>query len=249
MLLDGRIALVTGASRGIGAATARLLAKNGAGVAVNYVNSADSAKAVLKDIEKAGGRGMIVQADVTVQEEAKRMVKEVATKLGDIDTLVLNAGLKFRIAPFTDMSWDDFNHKYSGEMKASFFTVKAVIPKMIEKKKGCIIAISSGLSRHPGQGFCSHSASKSAIDALVKSLALELGPHGIRVNTVAPGLVETDATSFLPDEAKMASASRAALGRVGQPDDIAGAVLLMAADHAGWLTGNYISADGGTAMI
>ena len=116
---------------------------------------------------------------------------------------------------------------------------------MIQRKKGCIIAVSSGLSRHPGEGFCAHSAAKSGLDAFVKSLALELGPHGIRVNVVAPGLTETDATSFLPAAAKAAAAQHLPLRRIGSPEDVAGLVALVASDEAGYLTGAYVSAGGG----
>jgi len=120
---------------------------------------------------------------------------------------------------------------------------------MIEQKKGCIIVISTGLSRHPAPGFSSHTTAKSALDGLVKSLALELGPHGIRVNAVAPGLTITDATAFLPQESKDASAQMTPLRRNGMPEDIAGAILLLAADEAKFITGTYLPVSGGIQMI
>lgn len=120
---------------------------------------------------------------------------------------------------------------------------------MIEAGRGCIIAVSSGLSRHPGHGFCAHSTAKSGLDAFVRALALELGPHGIRVNTVAPGLTITDATAFLPQAAKDASARAAPLGRNAEPEDIAGVILAVAADASGFMTGAYLPVSGGSLML
>jgi 3-oxoacyl-[acyl-carrier protein] reductase len=146
-------------------------------------------------------------------------------------------------------SWEAFESKLTGELKAAFLCCKAVVPSMIENKTGCIIAISSGLSRHPGLGFCAHSTAKSGLDAFMKSLALELGPHGIRVNVVAPGLTETDATKFLPKEHKARMANMAPLRRIAQPDDVAGAVYALACEQARFLTGVYVPVSGGTQML
>ncbi len=249
MLLKDKVALVTGASRGIGAETAKLFAQNGAKVVINYNANEKAAQKVADEIAKAGGTAMIVQADVTVVEDVAKMVATVKEKFGVIDILVINAGVKFKTGAFIQLTWDEFSQKYINEMKAFFNTSKAVIPMMIEKKQGVIVAVSSGLSRHPGFGFSSHSASKSAVDALVKSLAFELGSYGIRVNTVAPGLTITDATSWLQAEHKTNSANRAALKKNGTPEDIAKAILFMASDLSSHVTGTYLSVDGGVAMI
>ncbi len=246
--MKGRVALVTGASRGIGAATARLLGAHGAAVAVNYHTSEDAACGVVGAIESEGGRALSVRADVRDQGQVEAMAAAVSNELGPIDTLVLNASIQFPVVPFTEYPWEAFQAKLVGELSASFFCCKAVVPSMIEHGRGCIIAVSSGLSRHPGHGFCAHSTAKSGLDAFARSLALELGPHGIRVNVVAPGLTITDATAFLPQEAKDASARMTPLGRNAQPEDVAGVVLAMAADDTGFVTGAYVPVSGGSLM-
>jgi 3-oxoacyl-[acyl-carrier protein] reductase len=249
MLLKDRIALVTGASRGIGAATAKLLAAHGASVAVNYLQNEKAAEAVVADITKAGGRALAIQADVREQAEVEAMVGWVSDELGFIDTLVNNASIQFPVVPFTEYPWEAFHDKLVGELGAAFFCCRAVVPAMIEQGRGCIIAVSSGLSRHPGLGFCAHSTAKSGLDAFVRALALELGPHGIRVNNVSPGLTITDATAFLPQEAKDASARATPLGRNAEPEDIAGVILATAVDTTGFMTGAYLPVSGGNLML
>jgi 3-oxoacyl-[acyl-carrier protein] reductase len=249
MLMQDRIALVTGASRGIGAATARLLAAHGAAVAVNYHKSEQPAHEVVAAIEGGGGRAVAVQTDVRDQAQVEGMVAQVEDELGPIDTLVLNASIQFPVVPFAEYPWEAFHAKLVGELSAAFFCCRAVVPAMIERGRGCIIAVSSGLSRHPGKGFCAHSTAKSGLDGFAKSLALELGPHGIRVNVVAPGLTITDATAFLPQAAKDASARMTPLGRNAQPEDIAGVVLAMAAETTGFVTGAYVPVSGGSLML
>ena len=249
MLLQDRIVLVTGASRGIGAATARLLAAHGAAVAVNYFQNETAAKAVVDAIEAEGGRALAVQADVRDRSEVEAMVGWISDELGVIDTLVNNASIEFPVVPFMEYPWEAFHDKLVGELGAAFFCCRAVAPAMIKAGRGCIIAVSSGLSRHPGHGFCAHSTAKSGLDAFVRALAVELGPHGIRVNTVSPGLTITDATAFLPQEAKNASAGATPLGRNAEPEDIAGVVLAMAADITGFVTGAYVPVSGGNLML
>lgn len=249
MLLQGRITLVTGGSRGIGAATAKLFARHGAAVAVNYVQNTAAAQQVVAEIEAAGGKALAVQADVTKQDQIESLVEKVTEALGPIDTLVSNAAISFPFASFLDYAWEDFEAKLLGELKATFFCCKAVLPAMIEQQRGCIIAVSSGLSRHPGEGFCAHSTAKSGLDGFVKSLAHELGPHGIRVNAVAPGLTITDATAFLPEQQKQFMANLAPLRRIALPEDIAGAILLLASDEARFITGTYLPVNGGIQMI
>jgi len=216
-MLKDNVAIITGASRGIGAQTAKLFAAEGASVVVNFNQNQGAAQKVVDEIISLGGKAIAIQADVTVPDQVEKMMGLVQKKWGDPDILVINAAMHFKVAPFMQLSWEDFSAKYYGEMKSFYNTSKAVIPGMIAKKGGVIVAVSSGLSRHPGMGFSSHSASKSAIDALVKSLALELGPQGIRVNTVAPGLTITDATSWMPKEQLEQAASRTALKRNGTP--------------------------------
>lgn len=248
-LLNDRVVLITGASRGIGAATAKLLGQHGAAVGVNYYGSEEAAQQVVEEISSNGGRAIAVKADVRDPQQVDAMVQQVASTFGQIDTLVINANAGFPIAPFVDYRWEDFEAKLLGELKGAFFPCKAVVPSMIEQKRGCIIAVSSGLSRHPGNGFSAHSTAKSGLDAFIKSLAFELGSHGIRANVVSPGLTLTDATERLPQEYKEESAQQVPLKRNGLPSDIAGAILLLASNEARFITGAYLPVSGGIQML
>lgn len=257
-LLAGRVALVTGASRGIGAATALLLAQHGAAVAVNYHRNAAAAAGVVQAIEARGGRGLAVQADVGDPGQVERMVALVTEALGPIDTLVLNATANrgFAVAPFTELAWEDYEDLLVGETKALFLAANQVVPGMVKRRHGCIIAVSSGLSRTGMAGMAGHCSGKAAADALVRTLATELGPHGIRVNTIAPGLVQTEASAFnwqpqAPGQPTVADFMTQAtpLRRIAQPEDVAGAILLLASDQAGFVTGCYLPVSGGMQMI
>lgn len=248
-LLRNRVVLITGASRGIGAATAKLMGQHGAAVGVNYYGSAAAAQEVVESITSDGGRAVAVKADVRDPQQVDAMVRQVSDTLGAIDTLVINANANFPMAPFVDYRWEDFEAKLLGELKGAFFPCKAVVPSMMKHKQGTIIAVSSGLSRHPGEGFIAHSTAKSGLDAFIKSLALELGPHGIRANVVSPGLTLTDATAQLPQEHKNASAQMVPLKRNGLPEDVAGAILLLASDEAKFITGAYLPVSGGVQML
>ena len=192
--MNGKVALVTGASRGIGRATAKLLAAEGAAVAVNWFQSEIAAITLVEEIVNAGGRAKAVRADVRDGEQVRSMVEEVENCLGPVDLLVNNASIGFPVKPFMQFSWDEFEAKLGGELKSMFFCCQAVLPGMIERGTGSIIAISSTLSRHSSPGFIAHSTAKSGLDAFVRSLAEEVGPFGVRVNVVAPGLTLTDAT-------------------------------------------------------
>jgi len=249
MLLKNRVALITGSSRGIGAATARLFAEQGASVAVNYNNSKESAIKIVDEIKLKGGNAVAVKADVTDFNQVKNMVKLVTETFGAIDTLVINAGMKFKYAPFLEQEWEDFESKIMGEIKSFFNPCKLIVPSMIEKRRGCIISISSGLSKRPGKGFIAHSAAKSALNMLTNSLAGELAQYGIRVNTVAPGLTLTDATAFHPEDRKKMMAAANPMKRLGQPEDLAGAILLLASDYAKYINSGYLPVDGGVTTL
>ncbi len=247
--MDGRVALVTGASRGIGAATARLLAAEGASVGVNYFQSAGAAQEVVAAIRDAGGKAFAVAADVRDRAQVEEMAARVELEFGVIDALVINASIGFPVTSFLEYPWEAFEAKLTGELKGAFYTCKAVVPRMIEKGKGSIVAISSTLSRQPGEGFCAHATAKSGLDAFAKSLALELGPKGVRVNVVAPGATLTDALAWMPQQAKDAIASHTPLRRNGLPEDVAGAVLALLGDDSRFVTGTYVPVAGGMFML
>jgi 3-oxoacyl-[acyl-carrier protein] reductase len=249
MMLKGQTALVTGASRGIGAAIAALLAENGANVAVNYFANQKAADQVVEKIRSGGGQAAAFKTDVRDKGQVEALVKAVEDTFGPVDILVNNANINFPIQPFVEYPWEGMAEKLNGEIGASFYCCQAVVPQMIERKWGRIINISSGLARTPGDGFVAHSTAKSGLDAFTRALAHELGPNGITVNTVAPGLTETDATSFLPPEAKAGAAAHTPLRRIGQPEDMAGPVLFFASRYSEFITGTWLPVDGGNSMI
>jgi len=249
MLLEDRVALVTGASRGIGAATATALAAQGAAVGVNYFQSEGAAREVVDAIVTAGGRAVALQGDAREPGDLARLADRAEGELGPVDTLVLNANISFPITPFLDYSWEDFRAKLTGEIGAAFHACKVFVPRMLKLERGCVIAVSSVVSEHPSQGFCAHSTAKSGLDAFMKSLALELGPSGIRVNIVAPGLTLTDATADQPQQSKDAMARITPLRRNAVADDVAGAVVMLASDEARFVTGAYLPVCGGVQML
>jgi 3-oxoacyl-[acyl-carrier protein] reductase len=247
-VLKNKVAIVTGSSRGIGAATAKLLASQGAKVAVNYISNRERGEQVVAEIAAAGGQALLVRANVTVREDVNALVATAERELGPIDILVNNANMAFSVKPFVEHAWEDFERKLTHEMKASFFACQAVAPGMIERRSGCIVNVSSGLSRVPGPGFVAHSSAKSALDAFSRALAQELGPHGIRVNVVAPGLTATEATAHQPKQMHEAIAARTPLRRIATPEDVAGAVLFYCTDWSRFVTGTYLPVSGGSQM-
>ncbi len=249
MLLENRIALITGSSRGIGASTAKLFAEQGAAVAVNYNKSRDAALCIAEEIKSKGGKAIAVKADVTDFDQVKKMIERINDELGPLDTLVINAGMNFKFAPFIEQEWPDIENKILGEVKSFFNPCKLVVPSMIERRNGCIITVSSGLSKRPGRGFIAHSAAKAALNMLTYSLALEVAPYGIRVNAVAPGLTLTDATAWQPEERKQKAAMANPMRRLGRPEDLAGAILFLASDYAGYVNSGYLPVDGGTTAL
>ncbi len=236
--LDGKLALVTGASRGIGRAIAEELARAGASVVVGYRSGKDEAEELATAI---GGRA--IQADVSSPDEAKRLVEEA----GDIDVLVNNAGLT-RDGLLARMSDDDWRTVIETNLSSVFYTCRAVTRPMMKKRNGSIVNISSIVGVHGNWGQTNYGASKAGIIGFTKSLARELGSRNIRANVVAPGYVKTALTDVLPDGATAAMVQQTPLGRVADPEEIAGAVRFLASDQASFITGDVLLVDGGLGM-
>ncbi|MFD9432715.1 SDR family NAD(P)-dependent oxidoreductase [Streptomyces sp. NPDC060002] len=248
----GRVALVTGAGRGIGAATARILAARGARVAVNYHKSEDRAREVVDSIRQRGGEATAVQGDVTDPDQVTALVEAASAELGPIDVLVLNAaGLgahEARIAPATNLTWEDLEHVVTQQLKALFLTTQAVLPGMVARGGGSVVAVGAALARRPAPRFLPLTVAKAGVEAAVRTLALEVGPHGVRVNAVEPNLILTELARFIPEEQRRAAAERAALRRNGTPEDIAEVISFLASQRSSYLTGSCLVADGGTAL-
>ena len=236
--LEGKTALVTGASRGIGAAVARELAHAGAAVVVGYRAGGDEAEALAGEI---GGRA--IQADVSSPEDAQRLVAEA----GDLDILVNNAGLT-RDGLLARMSDDDWREVIETNLSSVFYTCRAVTRPMMKKRAGSIVNISSIVGVHGNWGQTNYAASKAGIIGFTKSLAKELGSRNVRANVVAPGYVKTRLTDVLPEEATAAMLQNTALARLGEPEDVAGAVRFLCSDEASFITGDVLLVDGGLGM-
>jgi len=236
--LDGKTALVTGASRGIGRAIASELARAGASVVVGYRSGKDEAEALATEL---GGRA--VQADVANGEDAARLVEEA----GDLDILVNNAGLT-RDGLLARMPDDDWRTVIETNLSSVFYTCRAVTRPMMKKRAGAIVNVSSIVGVHGNWGQTNYAASKAGIIGFTKSLARELGSRGVRANVVAPGYVKTQLTDVLPEEATQAMLQNTPLGRLGEPQDIAGAVRFLCSDEASFITGEVLLVDGGLGM-
>jgi amino acid adenylation domain-containing protein len=248
-LLHDKVVLVTGGSRGIGLATALLLAEQGAKVAINYRDSEAQARSVQEMIEAEGGTAEIFGADVTRADEVAAMVAAVHERFERIDVLVANAHMHFRHRPFLEYDWADLERKVNDELKAVFHPCQAVAPEMLRRRSGSIIAVSSTLSKRSNAGFLAQSTAKAAVDAFIRSLATELGPHGVRANTVAPGLTLTDAAMPMAPHVKESIAAGSPMRRNGLPEDMAGAVLFLASDLSRFMTGTYLPVDGGFTTL
>jgi 3-oxoacyl-[acyl-carrier protein] reductase len=236
--LDGKLALVTGASKGIGRAIAQELSRAGADVVIGYRSGKDEAEQLAAEL---GARA--VQADVSSAEDAKRLVEEA----GDVDVLVNNAGLT-RDGLLARMSDDDWRTVIDTNLSSVFYTCRAVTRPMMKKRAGSIVNVSSIVGVHGNWGQTNYAASKAGIIGFTKSLARELGSRNIRANVVAPGYVRTALTDVLPEEATKAMIDNTPLSRVAEPEEIAGAVRFLASDQASFITGEVLLVDGGLGM-
>lgn len=247
MLLEGKTAIVTGASGGIGKAVAIALAKEGAAVAVHFHGNEEKALLVKKEIEEAGGKAEIFRANVADFEECNALVKAVAKTFGSIDILVNNAGIT-RDNLVMKMNDEEFDAVYETNLKGVFHTIHHTSRYFLKQKSGRIINISSvsGITGNAGQAnYC---AAKAGVIGLTKSVARELSSRGITANVVAPGMIETDMTKDLPDTVKENMLHNIPLGRIGKPEEIASAVAFLASEEAGYITGQVLAVDGGMTM-
>jgi 3-oxoacyl-[acyl-carrier protein] reductase len=245
--LSGKTALVTGASRGIGHASALALAKEGAQVLVHYGRAAGEAASVVAEIRKAGGRAEALAADLAAPDAPHKLAKDVRAIVGErLDILVANAGIS-KSAKIEDTTVADFDNLFAVNVRAPFFLVQQLLP--ILGQGGSVVFVSS-LAAHAVAGDLSaYAATKGAIDTLVKYFAVALGQRGIRVNAVAPGVVNTDMSSFTKTEAgRNVALGIQALKRIAEADDIAGAIAFLASDEARWITGDTIHVDGGSKL-
>ncbi len=247
MNLNDKVAVVTGASRGIGRAIAVELARRGARVVVNYNRSAEAAAEVVAAIEADGGEAVAVQADVGDFEQAARLIKAAKNAFGQIDVLVNNAGIT-RDQLLMLMKEGDWDDVLRINLKSVFNCCKAVARLMVRQRRGRIINITSvsGISGQGGQ--TNYAASKAGIIGFTKSLAKELGPRSITVNSIAPGFIPTDLTNDLPEELKQQAIEATPLRRLGKPEEIAYAVAFLASDEAAFITGEVLTVDGGLVM-
>jgi 3-oxoacyl-[acyl-carrier protein] reductase len=236
--LEGRLALVTGASRGIGRAIAEELAHAGASVVVGYRTGQEEAEALAASIG-----GAAIRADVSAPDDARRLIDEA----GDIDVLVNNAGLT-RDGLLARMSDDDWRAVIETNLNSVFYTCRAVTRPMMKKRRGSIVNVSSIVGVHGNWGQTNYAASKAGIIGFTKSLAKELGSRSIRANVVAPGYVKTQLTDVLPEEVTASMIGQTPLGRVAEPHEVAGAVRFLASDEASFITGDVLLVDGGLGM-
>lgn len=248
--LDGKVAIVTGASKGIGASIARHLAGAGASVVVNYSSSKEGADRVVSEIEKAGGEAVAVGADLSRKSDVDRLFARTKEAFGRLDVLVNNAGI-YEFGSIDEFSEEHFHRQFNlnvlGLMLASQNASRTFGPG-----GGVIINISSVVAVSPVPGASVYSATKAAVDAVTKALSKELGPRKIRVNSINPGMIETEgvhAAGFLGTDFHKQAVARTPLGRIGQPDDVGAIAVFLASDDSGWITGQTILASGGLTDV
>jgi len=244
-----RVALVTGASRGIGAATASVLAKRGFRVVVNYRSSAEEAYEVVRAVTAAGGEAVAIRADVTETDDVSAMVDETERRWGRVDVVVHNALIPFDVTSFADLSWEQLGGKLDRELHAAFLITKAVVPGMISRNYGRLVYLSTGLSRRPRDGMITLGTAKAALDQFVRYIALELAPHGITANLVAPAAVdETKVTKQLTADQIGHLGATNPMGRLVRPEEVARTVAFVASEESGFTTGHYLPVNGGLSM-
>lgn len=245
----GRVAVVTGASRGIGAATALTLAEQGFRVVVNYRSSAAEADAVVSAATAGGGEAVAIRADVTQPEEVTAMVSAATERWGGVDVLVHNALIPYDVTSFADLRWEQLGGKLDRELHAAFLLTKAVVPEMISRRYGRLIYLTTVLSRRPRQGMITVGTAKAAMDQFVRYVALELAPHQITANLISPATVANPtANALLTAEEIHQLGATNPMGRLVTPDEVAKTVAFLAGDESGFITGHCLEVNGGLAM-
>ena len=246
--LDGRAALVTGGSRGIGRGIALAFAREGASVASNYRRDAAAARATVEEIERLGCRAIALQADVAEWLQVERMASEAVAALGALDIVVANSGVASRTQSVWDMDIDHWHRVIAVDLHGAFYTCKATAKGLVDRRRGSIILVSSIGADVCGPLGAPYYVAKAAVNALTKSLAKECAPAGVRVNCIAPGLIETDMGSRMIKHYGDAILSGIPLGRPGQPEDIGHAAVYLASDDSSFVTGKILRVDGGAWM-
>lgn len=246
---DRPIALVTGGSRGIGAATSLRLASAGFRVAVNYFSNRSAADEVVARIEADGGSAFALPGDVRDEEQAARMIEQAAPE-GRLDVLVCNAAAAaFTPTAVSALSWSDFRTKVTDELAGAYILAQRALVLMEKRKRGSIVFVSSTVADGPpAPGMAAHGTAKAALNTFARFLACEAGPLGVRVNVVAPGFVRTEASAHMPQAVQQQLADRAPLGRVAEADDVARAITMLVGDDARFVTGAVVPVDGGTSV-
>ena len=243
-----RVAAITGASSGVGAATALVLAKHGYRVVVNHHASAPQAEEVVATVTAAGGEAVAIKADVTVPNDVTAMVDEIDQRWGGIDVLVHSVSTPFPVTSFAKLSWEQLGGKLDSELRAAFLTTKAVVPGMLSRGYGRLIYLSTELSRHPRNGMITLGTAKAALDQFVRCV-LWSWRAGITANLVAPSTVEGHkATELVTAERMHELAAAIPMGRLARPDEVAETVAFLASEESGFTTGHYLPVNGGLVM-
>jgi 3-oxoacyl-[acyl-carrier protein] reductase len=250
MTYENKVALITGGGRGVGAATAKLLAARGARVAVNYLSNMQTAQGVVAEIQAASGEACAIQADVRNEQQVARLVASVINTYGRLDILVSNAAMRSRFAPFEQMAWEEFSQRVHDELQAAFWITQAVLPVMTHQRYGRLVYVGSEHANGPAlPGSIAHGTAKAALVTFVKYLAYELGPRGITANVVSPGGVQTEGSAaFLSPAFTQQLATAVPLGRIARPEDIASVIAFFASDDSGFMTGTCVPVTGGLGL-